>query len=114
MIGWGQDEEKQGVPSAIGQASANAASLNILAIFVATMSAPGEQGKRSALILKDPGSTHNLITHKLADLVMLPSQATSEQGAREAEGTRTRSSRIKKSRCRAVRTKRTQQATSRR
>ena len=65
------------VLSTIGQASANAAASNILAIYAATMSMPGEQGKRSTPILEDPGSTHNLITHNLADKLLLPSQAMS-------------------------------------
>ena len=51
--------------SKIDRASANAASSNILVIYAATMKAHGEQGKRLALILHDPGLTHNLITHDL-------------------------------------------------
>ena len=37
-----------------------------------SLSAPGEQGALSALILEDPGSTHNLITRELAQVLMLP------------------------------------------
>ena len=40
------------------------------------MSTTREQEKRSTLILKDPGSMHNLITHELANTLMLPNQAT--------------------------------------
>ena len=73
----GKDEARQRALSTIDQASPNAAPANILAIYAATMSPPGEQGKQLSLTLEDPGSTHNLITHNLADALILPIQAIS-------------------------------------
>ena len=58
------------------QASGDRAPVNMLAIYKANTSAPGSPARFSVLILKDAGSTHNLITHELAASVMLPSSLT--------------------------------------
>ena len=50
--------------------------VNLLAIYAANVKAPGGRARFSALILEDPGSTYNLITHKLAESLLLPSQLT--------------------------------------
>ena len=60
----------------VDQAAANAAP-NIIAIYAAMMSTPGEQVACSALVLEDPGLTQNLITHNFADALMLTSHAIS-------------------------------------
>ena len=57
----------------VDQAAANAAP-NIIAIYAAMMSTPGEQVACSALVLEDPGWTRNLITNELTETLMLPGQ----------------------------------------
>ena len=60
-----QNGAEKGATSAVGHASA-AKAPNIVAIYTASMSAPGEQVARSALILENPSFTHNVIIHELA------------------------------------------------
>ena len=50
---------------------------NVVAVYTAMLSTPGEQGAQMGLILKDPGSTPNLITHEFLQVLMLPGQAVS-------------------------------------